>query len=308
MKMKKLLLGVLLLFSSTNIFSQITTDSVTTIILVRHAEKQKDGTKNPTLTDEGIVRAIELAYILREEPIAAVFSTDYERTLKTAKPTAEFHELPVQKYLVQNHNSFLENVLRQYWGKTVLIVGHSNTVPAMLDILTGGNHWKIEDYMYNDLFIVNTIRKGEWRTLHLKYGKMSEPPIIENINEKGVAIHGYDVVAYFLGTSAAKGSVYYSSIHQGIMYYFSSQDNLNQFMINPEKYLPQYGGWCASKMSTFKGNPKQDIDPNLFKIIDGKLYLFGKNQYENGLELWNKTPYDYNIKRANVTWELLKSE
>jgi phosphohistidine phosphatase SixA/YHS domain-containing protein len=307
MKIKFLLLGILLLLNFGNVFSQINADSVTTIILVRHAEKQKDGSENPTLTNEGIVRAIQLAYILREEKVAAVFSTDYERTLKTAEPTAEFHELPVQKYLPQNQTLFLENVLQRYRGKTVLIVGHSNTVPAMLDILTGENYWKIKDYMYNDLFIVNTIRKGEGRTLHLKYGKMSELPIIENINEKGVAIQGYDVVAYFSEGKAMKGTFYNASIYQGITYYFVSKKNLNQFMISPEKYLPQYGGWCAYQMSVFESNPKQDIDPSSFKIIDGKLYLFGKNE-ESGLELWNKTPYDYNIERANVAWEMLKNE
>lgn len=302
--MRFLLLGLLLCFNAIAVFAQITDDSLTTIILVRHAEKELDGSKNPALTKEGAVRAIELAYILREEPIAAVFSTDYERTLKTAEPTAQFHELPVQKYLPQNQELFLENVLRQYQGKTVLIVGHSNTVPMMLNTLTGKNYLGIKDYVYNDLFIVTGIRKGEGKTLHLKYGKMSEPPIIENVNEKGVAIQGYDLVAYFSEGRAAKGNFYYSSIYQGITYYFLDKKNLNQFMISPEKYLPQYGGWCAYQMSVFGGNTKQEIDPNLFKIIDGKLYLFSANS----LELWNKTPYDYNIKRANVTWELLKTE
>lgn len=306
--MRFLLLGMLFYFNSVAVFAQITTDSVTTIILVRHAEKVLDGSKNPALTEEGSVRAIELAYVLREEAVAAVFSTDYERTLKTAEPTAQFHELPVQKYLPQNQDLFLENVLRQYRGKTVLIVGHSNTVPTMLNILTGENHWKIKDYMYNDLFIVTGIRKGEGKTLHLKYGKMSEPPVIENVDEKGVAIQGYDVVAYFTEGRAVKGSFYYSTIYQGITYYFYSKKTLNQFMISPEKYLPQYGGWCAYQMFAFKDNPKQDIDPNLFKIIEGKLYLFGRYDDENGLDLWNKTPYDYNIKRANVTWEMLKNQ
>jgi 2,3-bisphosphoglycerate-dependent phosphoglycerate mutase len=302
--MKFLLLGLLLCFNSMAVLAQITADSLTTIILVRHAEKELDGSKNPALTKDGVVRAIELAYMLRDEPVAAVFSTDYERTLKTAEPTAEFHELPIQKYLPQNQDLFLENVLRKYRGKTVLIVGHSNTVPVMLNILTSENYWKIKDYMYNDLFIVTGIRKGEGKTLHLKYGKMSEPPIVENINEKGVAIQGYDVVAYFSEGRAVEGSFYYSSIYQGITYYFVSKNNRNQFMINPEKYLPQYGGWCAYQMSAFKSNPKQDIDPKSFKIIDGKLYLFSPNS----LELWNKTPYDYNIKRANVTWKALKDE
>jgi YHS domain-containing protein/phosphohistidine phosphatase SixA len=308
MKTKTLLLGILLLLNSGNSFAQITADSLTTIILVRHAEKELDGSKNPTLTRHGVVRSIELAYMLRDESVAAVFSTDYERTLKTAEPTAEFHELAVQKYLPQNQDLLLENILRRYQGKTVLIVGHSNTVPMMLNILTGESNWKIKDYMYNDLFIVNIIHKGEGKTLHLKYGKMSEPPIIENINEKGVAIRGYDVVAYFSEDRAIKGSFYSSSIYQGITYYFSSKNNLNQFMISPEKYLPQYGGWCAYQMANSESNPKQDIDPQIFKIIDGKLYLFGINNSENSLELWNKTPYDYNIERANVTWKVLKEE
>jgi 2,3-bisphosphoglycerate-dependent phosphoglycerate mutase len=308
MKIRIVLLGILLLFNCQNIFSQITVDSITTIIFVRHAEKVKDGTKNPTLTREGEVRAIELAYILRTESVAAVFSTDYERTLKTAEPTAEFHELKVQKYLTKYHEVFLDNVLRKYRGKTVLIIGHSNTVPVMLNILTGENYWKIKDYIYNDLFIINTIRKGEGRMLHLKYGKMSEVPLISNVDEDDVAIHGYDVVSYIRDKKAVKGTFYKASIYQGITYYFSSNKNLNLFMVSPEKYLPQYGGWCAYGILSFDKNSIQDIDPEVFKIIEGKFYLFSAKEEDNAFELWNQTPDKINIERADLTWELLKSE
>ncbi|NJN77157.1 MAG: histidine phosphatase family protein, partial [Saprospiraceae bacterium] len=191
--------------------AQISKDSITTIILVRHAEKVKDNTANPALTTEGELRAIKLAYMLREESVAAVFSTDYERTLKTAEPTAQFHELKVQKYLPQNQELFLENVLKQYRGKTVLIVGHSNTVPMMLNVLTGENYWKIKDYAYNDLFIVNVVQQGDGKVLHLKYGEMSEPPILANVDDHNIAIQGYDVVSYFEYKKPMKGSVYYSA-------------------------------------------------------------------------------------------------
>lgn len=86
--MKSYFFLCLLLINSVFVIAQ---DSVTTVILVRHAEKVQDGSANPDLTKAGELRAIELAYMLRAEAIAGVFSTDYTRTIKTAAPTATFH-------------------------------------------------------------------------------------------------------------------------------------------------------------------------------------------------------------------------
>ncbi len=298
-----------LMFAITQIgISQKLSDSMTTIILVRHAEKAADGTNNPTLSKAGLLRSIQLAYMLREDSIAAVFSTDYERTIKTAEPTANFHDLPVKKYMANNQVAFLENILAQYQGKTVLIVGHSNTVPDMLNWLTDKPYWKIEDYVYNDFFVVNVSQQGDGKVLHLKYGAMSEPPMIYNVDENNVGVQGYDVVAYFLENKAVEGNRYISTTYEGVTYYFSSQKYLTIFTENPQKYAPQYGGWCAYGMVNGENDQvgKYPINPFSFKIISGQLYLFGKTKTYNGLELWEQENDYKNLKKANMTWEMLK--
>ena len=90
--------------------------------------------------------------------------------------------------------------------------------------------------------------------------------------ENGVAIDGYDPVAYFVKSKAVKGSKSMAVYHQGVTYYFSSVENKEVFKKNPSAYEPQYGGWCAYAMGN--SGEKVSIDPDTFKIINGKLYLF----------------------------------
>lgn len=301
--MKSYFILLLLFINSVVVVAQ---DSVTTIVLVRHAEKVADGTPNPTLTKEGVIRSIQLAYMLRADSIAGVFSTNYERTIKTAEPTANFHELPVKKYSPKNHEVFIDNLLMQYRGKKVLVVGHSNTVPKMLEILTGKSFEDIEHYMYNDLFVVTVVNKGEGQLLHLKYGKMSERPVLYNVDDDNIGVQGYDVVAYFKENQAIKGNKYISTTYDGVTYYFSSQKYLEVFTKNPIAYLPQYGGWCAYGVLTSpeKGKVTQnDINPEVFKVVYGSLYLFNS---EAELEYWNSNSDYKNVKTADSIWKKLK--
>jgi YHS domain-containing protein len=90
--------------------------------------------------------------------------------------------------------------------------------------------------------------------------------------EKGVAIQGYDPVAYFLQKKAVKGKSNLTTTFEGVIYYFSIQANKDAFTKNPASYEPQYGGWCAYAMGS--AAEKVEIDPETFKIVDGKLYVF----------------------------------
>jgi YHS domain-containing protein len=101
-----------------------------------------------------------------------------------------------------------------------------------------------------------------------------------------VAIEGYDPVAYFTQHRAIKGSKTISHTALGVTYYFSSQENKKLFIRNRDKYEPQYGGWCASAMSS--NGQKVKVDPTNFKIIDSKLYLFCDTSYKNSLSGWKK--------------------
>lgn len=103
--------------------------------------------------------------------------------------------------------------------------------------------------------------------------------------EKNLAIQGYDPVSYFTKNKAEEGkkSIFYS--HQGVIYQFGSEANKELFQENPAKYEPQYGGFCAYAMAD---GEKVRVDPETFKIIDGKLYLFYNFRFTNTLKLWNK--------------------
>jgi len=99
--------------------------------------------------------------------------------------------------------------------------------------------------------------------------------------KKGIGIQGYDPVSYFEGLPK-KGNKTISADHKGATYYFSSEDNKEKFLRNPSAFEPQYGGWCAFAMGV--NGEKVKINPETFKIIDGKLYLFYNAFFNNTLE------------------------
>jgi YHS domain-containing protein len=118
--------------------------------------------------------------------------------------------------------------------------------------------------------------------------------------DKGVGISGYDPVAYFKLNKAVKGNKEFSTVADGVTYYFTSSDNKEEFKMNYAKYEPQYGGWCAYAMGN--DGSKVEVDPETFKIKDGKLYLFYNRFFNNTLKSWNKN--EANLKRnADINWQ-----
>lgn len=114
-----------------------------------------------------------------------------------------------------------------------------------------------------------------------------------------LAIQGYDPVAYFTQGKAVKGHKENAVYDRGVLYYFVSVANKEAFKKDPDKYEPQYGGWCAYAMGT-KGE-KVSVDPETFKIMDGKLYLFYNRFFNNTLTDWNKD--ESNLKqKADANW------
>lgn len=146
-------------------------ENITTIILVRHAEKVKDDSKDPLLTPAGKARAQELAYILKYVDLEAVYSTPFIRTQETALPTAQGHGLEVRLYPGKKEKDFLQNVLTAHAGKTVLIVGHSNTVNVMANILLGEDRFAdLADPIYDNLFIAAMDAHGKAAVTRLRFG------------------------------------------------------------------------------------------------------------------------------------------
>ncbi|SKC76153.1 YHS domain-containing (seleno)protein [Ohtaekwangia koreensis] len=109
---------------------------------------------------------------------------------------------------------------------------------------------------------------------------------VKNFNaKKGIALDGYDPVSYF-DSKPQEGEETNRFVYKGIAYLFVNKTNLNKFKSNPDKYEPAYGGWCAYAMGD--SGEKVKIDPETFKIIEGKLYLFYNFWGNNTLEDWNK--------------------
>ena len=106
-----------------------------------------------------------------------------------------------------------------------------------------------------------------------------------NVN-KDLGLEGYDPVSYF-ENNPQKGKSEFQWAHQGITYRFSSAQHLNDFKISPSKYEPAYGGWCAYAMG--ENGEKVKVDPETYKILDGKLFLFYNFWGNNTLKDWNKS-------------------
>lgn len=117
--------------------------------------------------------------------------------------------------------------------------------------------------------------------------------------EKGVALQGYDPVAYFTQNKAIKGKKELALTAEGITYYFATAENKELFKKDYKKYEPQYGGWCAYAMGAT--GEKVEIDPETFKIVAGKLYLFYHTWTNNTLTKWNKDEAGLKAK-ADVSW------
>ena len=117
--------------------------------------------------------------------------------------------------------------------------------------------------------------------------------------EKGLAIQGFDPVAYFTQNKAVKGAKQFAALAEGVTYYFSTAANKELFIKDYKKYEPQYGGWCAYAMGAT--NEKVEIDPETFKFINGKLFLFYHTCVNNTLNKWNKD--EANLKaNADKNW------
>lgn len=131
-------------------------------------------------------------------------------------------------------------------------------------------------------------QQGEQTTLRAKHF---------NLDGK-VAIQGYDPVSYFSG-SPLQGKKELSASYQGVIYRFANKENKDRFLANPAKYEPAYGGWCAYAMGAT--GEKVSVDPETYKIIDGKNYLFYNKFFTNTLNSWNKDEVSLK-KKADQSW------
>lgn len=118
--------------------------------------------------------------------------------------------------------------------------------------------------------------------------------------ENNVALSGYDPITYFVNKPVpGKESISYT--YKGITYHFINEKSLHLFKANPEKYEPAYGGWCAYAL-TKKKPVLMEADPETYKIIDGKLYVFYNSFGINTVKKWNKNEPE-SKESANKSWD-----
>lgn len=119
-----------------------------------------------------------------------------------------------------------------------------------------------------------------------------------NTDKTGLAINGYDPVAYFTAGKPTKGDFQITAEYQSAVYRFASKENREQFLKDPGKYAPRYGGYCAYGVAVDK---KFAADPTVWKIVDGHLYL---NVDKNIADKFNKDLPGY-IAKADQNWKSL---
>jgi YHS domain-containing protein len=119
-----------------------------------------------------------------------------------------------------------------------------------------------------------------------------------NIDKNNLALQGYDPVSYFVN-KPQKGLPTISVQYNGVLYRFANAENKNKFNASPAKYEPAFGGWCAYGFAD-RGE-KIEVNPETYKIVNGKLYLFYNAFFKNTLTKWNKNENNLN-KKAQVNW------
>lgn len=136
-----------------------------------------------------------------------------------------------------------------------------------------------------------------WRTTAIdQYNLPKDEPL---------AVQGYDVVSYLAENKAAKGQPQFTSTYEGVVYRFATAAHRAAFAASPRRYLPAYGGWCASAMGD--GGRKVEIDPTNFKIKDGRTLLFYKSFFADALKDWNRNEKTW-LPAADQYWKKLSGE
>ncbi|HVF21907.1 MAG TPA: phosphoglycerate mutase family protein [Pyrinomonadaceae bacterium] len=164
------LLGAVVVFGYFSTFSR----PVTTVILVRHAEKKLEpNNPDPDLSSEGAERAQEIARVFGNAGINAIYATQYKRTQQTVRPLSDRTGVAVATLEASQRDELIKRIQTSLRGQTIFVAGHNNTVPAIASQLSGETFPVIPESEYDNLFIVTVYRFGKAKVIRLKYGKES---------------------------------------------------------------------------------------------------------------------------------------
>ena len=160
-------LGAVLVFAYFATFSR----PITTIIVVRHAEKNIEPTnQDPDLSPAGQARAQEIARMFGNAGVNAIYASQYKRTQETVKPLADRLGLSVTVVDSKQTKELVRQILTNHRGQTIFVAGHNNTAPEIVNALGGGNFPVIPENEFDNMFIVTVYRFGRAKVVKLKYG------------------------------------------------------------------------------------------------------------------------------------------
>lgn len=163
-------LGAVVVFAYFTTFSR----PVTTVILVRHAEKKiEPNNQDPDLAPEGVERAQEIARMFGEAGINAIYATQLKRTQQTVKPLSDRTGVQLTVVEASKPEQIVSQIQTANRGQTVFVAGHNNTVPAIVSSLSGDTYPVIPESEYDNLYIVMIYRFGKAKVVKLRYGKPS---------------------------------------------------------------------------------------------------------------------------------------
>ncbi len=150
--------------------------ATTTMIFVRHAEKALIPVGDPGLSPEGQGRAAELARQLVDADVVAgidaIYSTPFRRTVETAQPVADLLGLEINRYDPDDNEAVLARILRNHKGKIILVVGHSDTLPALIaDLGASKKVPPIAELEYDNIYVISIPWFGKTKTIRLRYGE-----------------------------------------------------------------------------------------------------------------------------------------
>ena len=122
-----------------------------------------------------------------------------------------------------------------------------------------------------------------------------------NLDSSGLALKGYDPVAYFTERKPVQGKAEFTASHEGATYRFASAASRDAFLASPAKYAPQYGGYCAFGMAS---GYKAPVEPDAWTVVDGKLYL---NYSRSVRSQWSSDIPGF-VRKADVNWPTVRSK
>jgi phosphohistidine phosphatase SixA len=177
-----LVLGAILLSATVNTSTATQEEfKPITVFLVRHAEKADEPRQDPPLIEKGTARSQELAKLLSNTGIKAIYTSQFQRTKLTAEPLAKQLGLTVTSMTLKSNptnprlvseqsTQEVTNKILEHPGENALVIGHSNSIPDVIKMLGGDVVPTIDEKKFDDLFVVTVFAKNKARVVHLKYG------------------------------------------------------------------------------------------------------------------------------------------